>query len=84
MYADRKEWPLEGIRATLRHQKVHARDCEDCESETGYVDRIDQELTFEGPLDEAQRKRLMEIAGKCPVHKTLHSVVVVDTREGAG
>lgn len=81
MYADRKQWPLEGIRATLRHQKVHARDCEDCESETGYVDRIDQELTFLGPLDEAQRKRLLEIADKCPVHKTLHSEVVVDTRE---
>jgi len=81
MYADRKQWPLEGIRATLRHQKVHARDCEDCESETGYVDRIDRELTFLGPLDEAQRKRLLEIADKCPVHKTLHSEVVVDTRE---
>ncbi len=81
MYADRKQWPLEGIRATLRHKKVHARDCEDCESEKGYVDRIDRELTFEGPLDEAQRKRLLEIADMCPVHKTLHSEVVVDTRE---
>ena len=81
MYADRKQWPLEGVRATLRHRKVHARDCEDCESETGYVDRIERELTFEGPLDEAQRKRLLEIADMCPVHKTLHSEVVVDTRE---
>jgi putative redox protein len=81
MYADRKQWPLEGVRATLRHKKVHARDCEDCESEKGYVDRIDRELTFEGPLDEAQRKRLLEIADMCPVHKTLHSEVVVDTRE---
>ncbi|MEE8362282.1 MAG: bifunctional alpha/beta hydrolase/OsmC family protein [Gemmatimonadales bacterium] len=81
MYADRKQWPLEGIRATMRHQKVHARDCEDCVSETGYVDRIDRELTFMGPLDEAQRKRLLEIADKCPVHKTLHSEVVVRTRE---
>ncbi len=81
MYADRKEWPLEGVRATLRHQKVHAKDCEDCESTTGYVDRIDRELEFLGPLDENQRKRLLEIADKCPVHKTLHSEVVVSTRE---
>jgi len=81
MYADRKQWPLEGIRATLKHQRVHARDCEDCESETGYVDLIDRELTFLGPLDETQRKRLLEIADKCPVHKTLHSEVVVTTRE---
>ncbi|MCZ6754427.1 MAG: bifunctional alpha/beta hydrolase/OsmC family protein [Gemmatimonadetes bacterium] len=81
MYADRKQWPLEGVRATLRHRKVHARDCEDCESETGYVDRIERELTFLGPLDETQRKRLLEIADKCPVHKTLHSEVVIDTRE---
>ncbi len=55
--------------------------CEDCESETGYIDRIDRELTFLGPLDEAQRKRLLEIADKCPVHKTLHSEVIVGTRE---
>jgi putative redox protein len=81
MYADRKQWPLEGIRATLKHRRVHARDCEDCESETGYVDLIDRELTFMGPLDETQRKRLVEIADKCPVHKTLHSEVVVGTRE---
>ncbi len=81
MYADRKQWPLEGVRATLRHQKIHARDCEDCETDTGYVDRIERELTFEGPLDAAQRKRLLEIADKCPVHKTLHSEVVVETRE---
>ena len=81
MYANRKEWPLEGVRATLRHQKVHAKDCEECESETGYIDRIDRELEFLGPLDEDQRRRLLDIADKCPVHKTLHSEVVVDTRE---
>lgn len=81
MYADRKQWPLQGVRARLSHKKVHAKDCEDCESTTGYVDRIDRALTFEGPLDDTQRRRLLEIAAKCPVHKTLHSEVVVDTRE---
>ena len=81
MYADRKEWSLEGVRARLRHRKIHARDCENCESSSGYVDRIERELEFLGPLDDAQRKRLLEIADKCPVHRTLHSEVLVDTRE---
>lgn len=80
MYADRKQWPLEQVSAVLRHRKVHARDCEDCESTTGFIDHIDRDLTLEGPLDEAQRARLLEIADKCPVHKTLHSEVVVNTR----
>lgn len=72
MYADRKEWPLEAVEVRLRHQKVHAKDCEDCESDTGFIDRIDREVAPIGPLDEDQRKRLLEIADKCPVHKTLH------------
>ena len=80
MYADRKEWPLEAVRASLRHQKVHARDCEDCESTEGFVDRIDRDLELLGPLDEEQRARLLEIADKCPVHKTLESETVVTTR----
>ncbi len=81
MYADRKGWPLAGVSATLTHQKIHARDCEDCESADGYIDRIERVMSFEGELDEAQRRRLLEIADKCPVHKTLRGEVTVTTSE---
>ena len=77
MYAERKGLPLEHVTMRLRHEKIHARDCETCESETGKIDRIDREIVLEGPLDEAQRARLLEIADRCPVHRTLHSEVVV-------
>ena len=80
MYADRKGWPLLGVRVRLTHDKLHVKDCEDCESPSGKVDRIVRELELEGPLDDEQRQRLLEIADKCPVHKTLHSEVVVRTR----
>jgi putative redox protein len=71
MYARRKEWPLEGVRVKLRHDRIHARDCEDCENESGTVDVIEKELELEGALTEEQRQRLLEIAGRCPVHRTL-------------
>jgi len=85
MYADRKEWPLERVTADLRHEKIHAEDCEHCETETGKIDRIDRRLTLEGPLDDAQRGRLLEIADRCPVHRTLHGEIDVRTtlEEGA-
>lgn len=73
MYAKRKQWPLETAKVTLRHGRVHAEDCEDCEQTTGKVDRIDVELSIEGPLDAEQRARLLEIAHRCPVHRTLTS-----------
>ena len=79
MYADRKEWPLEAIEVRLSHEKLHAKDCEECESETGRVDRIVREIKLIGPLDEAQQERLLNIANKCPVHRTLHSEIVVKT-----
>jgi len=71
MYAGRKEWPLDAVRVTLRHDRVHAKDCEDCEKDTGMIDVIDKKLELEGSLSEEQRQRLLDIAAKCPVHRTL-------------
>lgn len=72
LYADRKKWPLEGVEIVLRHEKVYAKDCDDCTQEKeGLLDRIEEELRFEGPLDESQLERLRYIAGRCPVHRTL-------------
>ncbi len=79
MYADRKKWPLEGVAVKLRHQKIHAKDCEECETETGKIDRIDKEIELKGELSEEQKSRLLEIADRCPVHQTLHSHVEIKT-----
>ena len=82
MYAERREWPLESVRVRLSHEKIHARDCEECETEDGRIDRIEREIVLTGDLDEDQRARLLEIANKCPDHRTLHSEVDIVTREG--
>ncbi|MGI9432530.1 MAG: OsmC family protein, partial [Myxococcota bacterium] len=79
MYAKHKKWPLESVDVTLRHDKIHARDCAECETETGKIDRIEKEIALVGPLSEEQRTRLLEIADRCPVHRTLHSEVRVET-----
>jgi len=79
MYADRKGWPLPTVTVELNHHRVHAKDCEDCESADGMVSRIDRRLTIEGDYTDEQRRRLFEIAEKCPVHKTLTGEVKVDT-----
>jgi len=79
MYADQKGWPLEAATARVRHAKIHARDCESCETQQGRVDRLDREIELEGELTAEQRERLLEIADKCPVHRTLHSEIVVET-----
>ncbi len=79
MYADRKAWPLESVAVDLRHEKIHADDCEHCETEKGYLDRIHIEVTVEGPLDEEQRARLLDIAHKCPVHRTLQNEIDMPT-----
>ena len=80
MYADRKQWPLEEILVTLTHKKIHAKDCEVCDAEQKWVDRIEREIALRGPLDDEQHKRLLEIADRCSVHRTLQSNVVIDTR----
>lgn len=80
MYARRKKWPLESVGAEIRHGKIHAKDCENCSTETGKIDRFDRVLSLEGDLDEAQRSRLLEIADRCPVHRTLHEEVDIRTR----
>lgn len=80
MYADMKRLPLARISVDLKHDKVHATDCAECETKEGKIDKIERVLTLEGDLDEAQRQKLLEIANKCPVHRTLHSEVWIPTR----
>lgn len=77
MYADRKQWPLESATVRLRHRSLHAEDCQACETKSGKVEVIEREIELEGELDEAQRSRLLEIADRCPVHRTLHSKIEV-------
>src|SRR2546421_3434280 len=81
LYADLKKLPLEHVAVRLRHDKIHAVDCENCETKEGKIDRIDREVTLVGDLNPEQRAKLLEIADKCPVHRTLHSEVEVRTRE---
>ena len=80
MYADRKSWPLEEIVVRLRHEKIHASHCETCETAEGKVDRIEREIELIGELSGEHRACLLEIADRCPVHRTLHSEILVDTR----
>ena len=80
LYADRKALPLERVTVTLRHSKIHAEDCAECETEAGMLDQIDRIIAIEGGLNDDQRKRLMEIADKCPVHRTLTSEIRIVTR----
>jgi len=80
MYARHKGWPLEGVEVRLTHGKIHARDCADCETKEGRIDRIERQIVLQGALDEAQRARLLEIADRCPVHRTLTSEIQISTR----
>ena len=80
MYADLKRLPLERVSVTLRHDKVHATDCAECETKEGRIDKIERVVAFEGDLDDATKAKLLEIADKCPVHRTLRSEVWVPTR----
>ncbi len=82
MYAKHKELPLEGVDVHLRHEKIHAEDCKDCETIEGTLDKITRAITIKGDkLSDEQRARLIEIANKCPVHKTLQSEIVIETSE---
>jgi len=81
LYADLKKLPLRRVSVRLKHDKIHAADCENCETKEGKIDRIDREITLEGDLSAEQRARLMDIADKCPVHRTLHGEIDIRTRE---
>jgi len=80
LYARRKQWPLTSVTVTLTHSKIHAVDCAECETREGKLDRIEREIALAGELDDTQRQRLMEIADKCPVHRTLHSEISIVSR----
>jgi putative redox protein len=79
LYANEKKLPLERVSVALKHDRIHAADCAACETLEGRIDHIERVLTLAGPLDDAQRAKLLEIADKCPVHRTLHSEVQVTT-----
>lgn len=84
MYARQKKWPLQKVRVVLKHDKIHANDCATCETKEGTVDRIERWIELDGPLGDDQRKRLLEIADRCPVHRTLNSEIVITTRLEGG
>jgi putative redox protein len=79
LYARRKGWPLTGVTMRLRHSRIHADDCADCETKQGMLDRIESEITVAGEFTEEQRTKLLEIANKCPVHRTLTSEINIQT-----
>ena len=80
LYARRKQIPLENITVSLRHSRIYAKDCEDCETKEGMLDRIEVELDLTGPLSAEQHDKLIEIAAKCPVHRTLTSEINIRLR----
>src|SRR5256714_11877810 len=84
LYARTKKWPLENISVSLRHSRIHAKDCAECETKDGMLDRIDVEIGLSGALTPEQRAKLMEIAAKCPVHRTLKSEINIRLRTAPG
>jgi len=80
LYARRKQWPLDAVTVRLQHHRIHARDCAECETQEGMLDRIEREIELEGALSEAQRGRLREMADRCPVHRTLKSEIDIRSR----
>ena len=80
LYARRKQWPLDDVTVSLRHSKIHASDCAECETKEGKLDRIECDIALAGRLTEEQRRRLLDIAGRCPVHRTLTSEIDIRSR----
>ncbi len=80
LYARRKQWPLMGVTIRLRYSRVHATDCAECETKEGLLDRIEREIALDGDLTEEQRTKALEIADKCPVHRTLTSEINIRTK----
>ena len=80
MYADRKKWPVKGIVVRLKHSKIHQKDCEECDTKSRKIDFIEREIELLGPLSSQQRGRLLEIADRCPVHRTLRSETLIESR----
>lgn len=80
LYASRKGWPLDEAIVRLSHDKIHAEDCRDCDEKNLRIDRFERELELRGELDETQRQRLLEIAGHCPVHRTLTGKIRIETK----
>ena len=80
LYARKRHWPLENVIVSLRHSKIHAADCDNCETKEGKIDRIERDIHLTGSLADEQRAKLMEIANKCPVHQTLTSEINIKTR----
>lgn len=78
LYARRKQWPLEGVSVRLRQNRIHVKDCKECaQDQEGHIHRIERSVTVTGQLSDEQRARLLEIAHKCPVHKTLSSRIII-------
>jgi uncharacterized OsmC-like protein len=82
LYARKKQIPLEDIKVSLRHSRIHAKDCEECETKEGMLDRIDVAIELTGALTPEQRAKLMEIAAKCPVHRTLKAEIDIRLKAG--
>ena len=84
LYARRKQWPVEKVTVRLRHNRIHAKDCQECKNKEGFIHRIERSVSVTGDLSDEQHARLQEIAHKCPVHKTLTSeIVITDMKEKA-
>ena len=84
LYARRNHLPLENVTVSLWHSRIHASDCQECDTKNGMVDRIDVEVELTGSLSAEQHAKLMEIAAKCPVHRTLTSEINIRLREVEG
>ncbi|MGI8819617.1 MAG: OsmC family protein [Chthoniobacterales bacterium] len=83
-HARRKQWPLEAVKVSLWHDRIHATDCAECETKNGMLDRIEVEIALSGPLNDQQRATLLEAAHRCPVHRTLQSEIVIEVRAVPG